>query len=112
MKDRPLCKICKIRYAEKSYQKNGNRGWRSACYLCRKNGDNRSSRKKRRDKFKTLRNLICQDCGFVAKDVCQLELDHIDGNKNNNNANNQVVLCSNCHKLKTKLNNDYRKKYK
>jgi len=39
----------------------------------------------------------------------QLEVDHIDGNHNNNDPNNLQTFCSNCHKYKTNRNKDFRK---
>jgi len=48
--------------------------------------------------------LVCERCGFLAEDVCQLDVDHIirktDGGTND--PNNLQVLCANCHRLKTK----------
>lgn len=50
----------------------------------------------------------CNLCGFIAKDKCQLDIDHIDGNKHNTDKSNLQTLCANCHRLKTKNNQDYR----
>lgn len=48
----------------------------------------------------------CATCPFVALDSCQLDVDHIDGNHSNNDPSNLQTLCANCHRLKTKLNQD------
>lgn len=48
----------------------------------------------------------CERCGFVAVHISQLDVDHIDGNKKNNDPNNLQTLCANCHRLKTWLNKD------
>jgi 5-methylcytosine-specific restriction endonuclease McrA len=37
----------------------------------------------------------------------QLDMDHIDGNRNNNDENNLMTLCANCHRLKTHREKDY-----
>ena len=50
----------------------------------------------------------CQNCGFVALHKCQLDVDHIDGNHNNNNLDNLQTLCANCHRLKTYINQDWK----
>lgn len=48
----------------------------------------------------------CEACGFVAEHYCQLDVDHIDGNKKNNDPSNFQTLCANCHRLKTFKNRD------
>lgn len=49
----------------------------------------------------------CDRCGFVPEHPCQLDVDHIDGNKQNNEPSNYQTLCANCHRLKTYENNDF-----
>lgn len=43
----------------------------------------------------------CEHCGFIAINPCQLDVDHIDGNRDNNDPSNFRTLCANCHRLKT-----------
>ena len=40
---------------------------------------------------------ICAHCGFGVPEV--LEVAHIDGNRQNNEIDNLVILCPNCHKM-------------
>jgi len=40
---------------------------------------------------------LCAHCGFGIPSV--LEIAHIDGNRNNNEVGNLVILCPNCHKM-------------
>jgi 5-methylcytosine-specific restriction endonuclease McrA len=40
---------------------------------------------------------VCAHCGFGIESV--LEVAHIDGNRNNNDVSNLVILCPNCHKM-------------
>jgi len=51
-----------------------------------------------------LEEMICERCGFVAEDLCQLDVDHVirrvDGG--DDSPENLMVLCANCHRLKTK----------
>ena len=46
----------------------------------------------------------CEECGWSERSQegrLPLELHHIDGDANNNCLNNLVVLCPNCHSLKS-----------
>jgi 5-methylcytosine-specific restriction endonuclease McrA len=43
----------------------------------------------------------CQRCGYDEIEK-MLDVDHIDGNRKNNNLNNLQVLCVWCHALKTR----------
>ena len=49
----------------------------------------------------------CEICGFVALIPAQLDVDHIDGDRTNNDITNLQTLCANCHRLKTHLNKDH-----
>jgi len=52
----------------------------------------------------------CEHCNFQPKHISQLDVDHIDGNRNNNDPSNLQTLCANCHRLKTHLNGDSKTK--
>lgn len=52
------------------------------------------------------RKNYCENCGFKPEHISQLDVDHIDGNRNNNDPSNLQTLCANCHRLKTHLNGD------
>lgn len=56
--------------------------------------------------YKKYRKNYCEKCNFIAEHICQLDIDHIDGNHNNNDESNLQTLCANCHRLKTHLNKD------
>jgi len=70
------------------------------------------AKKKRKNNYKRERPWrqhkkdICELCGFVPVNPCQLDVDHIDGNKKNNDLSNYQTLCANCHRLKTYINQD------
>lgn len=48
----------------------------------------------------------CEHCGFDPEHSSQLDVDHIDGDRYNNNPSNLQTLCANCHRLKTHLSDD------
>jgi hypothetical protein len=48
----------------------------------------------------------CERCGFTPEHSSQLDVDHIDGNKQNNVLENLQTLCANCHRLKTHINKE------
>jgi hypothetical protein len=52
----------------------------------------------------------CELCGFVANHRAQLDIDHIDGDHQNNDMTNLQTLCANCHRLKTHQNKDWESK--
>jgi len=52
------------------------------------------------------RQSICSKCGFIPEHECQLDVDHINGDKSDNSVSNLQTLCANCHRLKTHLNRD------
>lgn len=93
------CPICK-----KEFDKKGTCHPAKFCSkLCKE--------KNRQKKYLQYRDVKCGNCGFVAIHMCQLDVDHIDGNKKNNNPTNLQTLCANCHRLKTFINKDWQIKY-
>jgi hypothetical protein len=48
----------------------------------------------------------CETCGFIPVHASQLDVDHIDGDRWNNDPINLQTLCANCHRLKTHLSGD------
>lgn len=47
-------------------------------------------------------------CDFKIQHPCQLSVDHIDGNRYNNEPENLQTLCLNHHSLKTQLHENYK----
>jgi 5-methylcytosine-specific restriction endonuclease McrA len=60
-----------------------------------------------RDFVRSHKKTYCEECGFVAAHICQLDVDHIDGNRLNMSPDNFRTLCANCHRLKTQVNGDW-----
>jgi len=59
--------------------------------------------------YKKHKKDFCECCGFIAVNACQLDVDHINGNHQDNSPDNLQTLCANCHRLKTWLNKDWDK---
>lgn len=52
----------------------------------------------------------CEKCGLKPASKKDLHKDHIDGDRSNNDMSNIQTLCAECHKEKTKVNEDWRRK--
>ena len=93
-----MIKLCGCGWPAQSKGVNakGEQIFRSNCSACRT-----AARKSKKDS--------CERCGFIPEDKVQLDVDHIDGDRSNNDITNLQTLCANCHRLKTKQNRDFRK---
>lgn len=108
--------ICTVCHKNKQTGK-GNGTYRSMCSSCHiKKYATRIEYQKVKNKIKTAKKArpylifkkdVCECCGFKPTHLCQLDVDHIDGNHNNNALENLQTLCANCHRLKTFLNRDW-----
>lgn len=116
--ERKLCKTCKKGLASKCGSgKNGNVYYRPECVTCShaRYGVKEVRTNREKDPWKRLSMQIrvekprCEQCGFVPEHLGQLDVDHVDGNKKNNALENLMVLCANCHRLKTILNKDWQR---
>ena len=104
-----ICVLCN----KNKQTPKGNNLYRPVCRSCRDaSSPERLKREKTRVKFRKKpylrhRKTFCECCGFIAVNICQLDVDHIDGDHNNNERDNLQTLCANCHRLKTFLNKDW-----
>jgi 5-methylcytosine-specific restriction endonuclease McrA len=87
--ERPLCG-CGKPVMRKDYTLKGFPVWASSCSNCRY-----VARLNRKDK--------CEKCGTTKN----LNIDHKDGNRSNNNPDNLETLCWPCHKDKTTKNGEW-----
>lgn len=82
---------------------------RKIYYRCRnlvraRNNKNYYGKSHRQLMSDRLAELKCELCSFVAVDVCQLDVDHVIPKScgGSESTDNLMVLCANCHRLKTK----------
>jgi hypothetical protein len=88
-KFRPLCQRCHDgRISAAKSHKNKKRGLR-------------------RHRYRQHKKIFCEMCNFIPIHPCQLDVDHKDGNRANDDPANLQTLCANCHRLKTQRNKDY-----
>ena len=91
---RPICLHCRTSLAKPNgVSKHGFKKWHRYCVDCSKSLYDP-------DKSYLLnKKLSCEECGFEAKDKCQLDLVFKDGNKANKKSANLKTLCANCARL-------------
>jgi len=97
MTDRPKCIECKTASAEKNHHKEGF--FFERCTKCRKAKYGIYYGKAKYKYRSLIEKEKCENCSFFPTHKCQLDIDHIDGNKKNNSISNLMVLCANCHRL-------------
>ena len=90
--ERKLCG-CGKPTAMKDTDSLGRVKYRSQCNSCRE-----KSRKYPTDN--------CEICGVANDGNGNIDRDHIDGNRSNNDFSNLQALCKDCHKTKTVANGD------
>jgi 5-methylcytosine-specific restriction endonuclease McrA len=111
---RSICQKCGVR----PQVSRGNGKFRHVCDKCYKNRSEESAAlakektkkhnlKRKRRPYLVHKKDQCELCGFIPVNLCQLDVDHIDGNHHNNDISNLQTLCANCHRLKTFLNRDW-----
>lgn len=88
---------CQLEYQYKTYINNWKNGLESGM-----RGDYQISMYIKTYLFKKFNNK-CSKCGWGEfnhyTNSIPLEIEHIDGNYKNNNENNLILLCPNCHSL-------------
>lgn len=95
-----LCELCGVNVARsKGKNVKGDTKFSNICSPCHDKPWIRFRKKK------------CENCGFIPSHICQLDVDHIDGDKSNNSEENLKTLCANCHRLKTQIGKDFLNKH-
>jgi len=92
--NRPFCQHCKIVLAKPNgTSKHGFKKWHKYCSSCSKYFYDKKY------KHLAVKKSICDSCGFVPVDMCQLDLIYLDGDQNNKKNSNLKTLCANCNRL-------------
>lgn len=97
---RGLCVLC----LNNKQKKKSNGKFSPLCSGCTKRLYEKYKSRKAHWKLKKCQ---CSLCGFKGH-YSQFDIDHIDGNHNNNTLSNLQELCANCHRLKTFQNQDWK----
>lgn len=114
---RPLCTVCGKYMCRKQGERFGLKAdgtpyYHTSCSSCAKA---KRAENKPDEHFKGYRrkafhaagaNPACAHCGFVPIHLCQLDVDHKDGDRKNDDICNLQILCANCHRLKTRVHED------
>ncbi len=99
---RPLCKSCQSRPRAYAYRKAKKIYWRSQCDTCiRKKRNLKTGYAPRWYKAGYKKRVRCELCGFRARHQQQLDVYHVDGNRNNVSGYNLKTICANCQRLKS-----------
>lgn len=88
-----FCKNCGLVRIQLKKGKRGNNYWK-----CNRAIKGKIDRKK--DLHRANKKSVCEECGFIPKNLRQLDIHHIDENHYNDNPENMQTLCHNCHRLK------------
>lgn len=117
--DRPLCECGNLLKRQGAPRVDGTYGYYKSCSSClrRKHKQGIPGRRGSKDRghkgfvwrklYGHLKGERCEECGFVPIHSCQLDIDHVDADRSNNDPSNLRTLCANCHRLKTMINGDY-----
>ena len=90
----------------------GNGRTRAVCYRCygaqRKKWDYNPGVKPfvKKDYCENIDGRLGYKCTATIIDKCQIDMDHIDGDRFNNVPENVQTLCKNCHAIKTRTSGD------
>jgi len=107
-KDRKKCEVCNKNLVGLKYtDKKGTKHYRKKCYSCHVTKGRKERKRIKKYPWIKFKKEKCEFCGFIPIHTCQLEVDHKNGKKSDNNKDNLQTLCANCHRLKTYLHKDW-----
>tara|TARA_B100000424_G_C22585054_1_gene328517 strand:- start:37 stop:387 length:351 start_codon:yes stop_codon:yes gene_type:complete len=99
---RPLCKTCRNKPRAYAYKKGKIIYWRSQCDTCiRKKNKFKTGYAAKWYKVGYRKKKRCELCGFKQTSSAQMDVYHVDGNRNNVSLYNLKTICANCQRLKS-----------
>ena len=98
---------CKREICSNTFTHRSNKKYCSRKCKGKESARRNQRRAKNRRPYIVFKKGFCEECGFIPKHRCQLDVDHIDGNNKNNEESNLQTLCANCHRLKTYIKKDW-----
>jgi len=99
---RPLCATCKSKPRAYGYRKGSKIYWRSECDTCiRKSKNLRTNRAPKWLLAGYHKKVKCELCGFKSLHEQQMDVFHVDGDRNNTSVYNLKTICANCQRLKS-----------
>ena len=97
---RPLCKTCRNKPRAYAYRKGKTIYWRSRCDSCiRQKNKLKTGYAAKWFKAGYRKKKRCELCGFKQISQAQMDVYHVDGNRNNTSVYNLKTICANCQRL-------------
>ena len=99
---RPLCKTCQDRPRAYAYRKGRKVYYRSQCDTCiRKKNKKKTGYAPKWQQAGYVKKTRCELCAFKSSATVQMDVYHVDGNRNNVSIYNLKTICANCQRLKS-----------
>lgn len=95
VRERRMCSKCGINPQAIDRRRGGRTYFRSKCASCGKKESKKGYLKE------YVRTKHCESCGIIPRIEGVLSLDHVDGDRHNNELKNYWTLCLTCHQIKS-----------
>lgn len=100
VKSHSVCKVCKQAKPRNEMVVRKTGYLRGFCKECAKENLKEVEKKSYSHIHGKFKKDYCENCGFRGL-PCQLDIHHKNGEHKDNNLNNYITLCANCHRLIT-----------
>lgn len=106
---RPICTRCNRNPRRVNYIKNGIKHYRSLCWGCTRNVQQKPPSKPLWQLNGYIKKSICDQCGFKCIYPSQMTVYYIDGNLNNTSYSNLRTICLNCVEVVKRININWKR---